>query len=146
MMSSDSFSGTATRMSACENATRARSALALSRATARAAGEMSIALTCGHFIAMASDMAMHPLPVPMSSTRKSGAVFSPAIISTSCSVSGRGMRVSGVTLNVCPAKRASPKMCCIGSLRSSRATASSMRAEANSGTSLSSRIIISTRE
>ena len=102
-----SASGTAVRISVCTKSTLALSDAAFSFATASASAEMSNASTSGQRSANASEMAIQPLPVPMSSTRRSAAPpASSVIISTSNSVSGRGIRVAGVTLNSCPWKRA----------------------------------------
>ena len=86
------------RMSARVKLTLARSVTAFSRATSSASAEMSMAVTRANFSARASEMAMHPLPVPKSATRKSvrDAYWS-VIMSTSLSVSGRGISVAGDT-------------------------------------------------
>ena len=52
--------------------TRALSRSPFSRAIARAVGELSMAVTSGKLRLRASAMAMHPLPVQTSATRRSG--------------------------------------------------------------------------
>jgi hypothetical protein len=71
----------------------------LSRATASAGAERSVAISDQPGRSLATAAAMAPLPVPRSATRNGRrASRRSSAISTRSSVSGRGMRVSGVTL------------------------------------------------
>lgn len=70
-------------------------------ATASASGEISVAVTWASFFQCARLIAMHPDPVPMSSTVGAVSGFKRLIASTtSVSVSGRGTRTPGSTSNV----------------------------------------------
>jgi hypothetical protein len=85
-------------MSISMNLTPALSLRAFSAATSSAALLMSTASIWANLSARASDMAIQPLPVPMSSTLRSvRPPLRPATMSTISAVSGRGISVSGVT-------------------------------------------------
>ena len=74
-------------------------ASAFSWARERAPGEMSVATIWASASSVARAMATAPQPCPISSTRRGGRSSLPirTASSTRCSVSGRGMRLSGFT-------------------------------------------------
>ncbi len=80
--------------------------LAFSWATAKASSEISTATTSQSGLAFAREIAMAPLPVPMSKIRKSAPIFSCKIKSTNSSVSGLGIKTRSSTTNSKPWKSA----------------------------------------
>ena len=107
---SDSFS-----MSAAMNRMLAAFLSAFRRATSSASHDMSIAVISADEIIDVSEMAMHPLPVPISIILGFGSLFSRTIQSTSSDVSGRGMRVFWFTSKCSPQKSVLPRIYCKGS-------------------------------
>src|SRR6266545_6085122 len=92
--------------------THARRAAALAAATASAAVEMSVAMAEAP-VSNWRVTASAPYPVPTSSTRAPGR-SSLRAVSTTCSVSGRGIRTSGVTRNSRPQNSWRRVMYCVG--------------------------------
>ena len=91
---------------------------ALVEAVCSAPWLMSMACTLDSGISRLSVMAIQPEPVPMSSIFCGACVslLSLQMRSVSCSVSGRGIRVCGLTSKVREAKYALPVTYCSGSL------------------------------
>ena len=101
-MTDHRFGASAAQASATMNETLpAPSRSAFARATSTAARERSEPSTNARGHSCASARATAPAPVPMSAmVVASSAETTPRTASTRCSVSGRGMRVSGVTTSV----------------------------------------------
>ena len=92
-------------------------------------------------------MAIHPLPVPMSMICRSLAPeYSSVIMSTSPAVSGRGIRVCGVTRRRIPINTASPKTYCSGSPSATRPTMALMRATVASSSKRPGSIMAAVRD
>src|SRR5262249_47218559 len=103
----------------------ARCACALRRATVSAPTETSTATTCRSVRARSSEMATQPLPAPTSTTRAPCGARMIAV-STSSSVSGRGISTRSSTTYWRPKKSQRPRMYCSGSPLSRCATSSSI--------------------
>src|SRR5690349_4833614 len=120
----------------CRRETAACSTLAqrrtLLRATLSASSETSVAITCSNTPSLARASAMAPDPVPTSTaTPPLGARVSSRTISTSCSVSGRGMSTRSSTSSVRCRKAARPAAYCSGAPRARRAAAARARSQAS---------------
>ena len=113
---------------------------ALRFATANAAGEMSVATKFAAGSSLARAMVMQPEPVPMSAicspepsdfwgrlARSSRRARRSRATSITCSVSGRGIRTSGVTSNSRPQNSCIPVRCWVGSPAARRAIRSKKR-------------------
>ena len=124
----------ALKQSLFTNRTTAPFDRAFSPAMASAASLTSTAVTRLPGASRAMETASAPEPVPMSSTRMPGFIRRSAS-SQRISVSGRGQSTPGVTRKVSPMKPASPRMYCIGSRASRRASIASYAASFSPSTS-----------
>ncbi len=131
-------SSTFVRTNSMRSAKLCRSAFRL--ATLSAAGEISVAINFVPGKSFASAIAIHPEPVPMSaicSPSPLSVCLRPARISRSasrssatsitCSVSGRGIKTSGVTSNSSPQNSCLPVRYCVGSPAARRSTSDKNR-------------------
>ena len=100
------------------------SAVTLARASPAAAGETSSATTRASARSEAIAHAMHPVPVPTSITSGGVRGSQASAHSTRISVSGRGTMAAAPTRTVRSRKAWVPTMCCSGSRRSRRRSAS----------------------
>ena len=108
------FSQSSDKTSLCRNSTRDSSSSLFVRAIANASSEISQASTSASGSLLSREIAMHPLPVPISNRRRAFG-FSSTISSTSSAVSGRGISTPEATLKFLPQNSAIPRMYCIGS-------------------------------
>ena len=127
------------------------SASRLRSASAAAFGETSVATTCVPCRSLAMEHAMHPVPVPTSSTRASrpqarAASTPSSAASTRTSVSGRGMSTPSSHCSTMWRNGISPVMYCSGAPVPRRTTASCMRRSSSGVSGRSKLVYICTRE